>query len=78
MDEHEKQVTFTIDGEPFTVDEKHESAAELLRSAGLDPAQYDLAEIKQNGETKTFADDHEITVKDGDEFVSVRQSAPVA
>jgi hypothetical protein len=38
---------------------------------------YDLAEVKNKGEIKTFKDDQQVVLKDGEEFVTVRQSAPV-
>ena len=50
----------------------------LLRLAGVDPAQYDLAKIKHNGEPKVYRDEKVIDLKDGDAFVTVRQSAQVA
>lgn len=53
-------------------------AASLLRLAGVDPAQYDLAKIKHGGEPKVYRDEKVIDLKDGDAFVTVRQSAPVA
>lgn len=78
--EHEKQkeLTITIDGQPFTTRDDDQEAASLLRLAGVDPAQYDLAEIKRNGETKVYRDEKVINLKDGDAFVTVRQSAQVA
>lgn len=34
-------VSFTIDGRPFTIDDRHETAAALLTLAGLDPGSDD-------------------------------------
>lgn len=77
--EKRKKITITIDGQPFTTRDDDQEAAALLRLAGVDPAQYDLAKIKHNGETKVYRhDDKVIELKDGDAFVTVRQSAQVA
>lgn len=81
MDAHResrKKITITIDGQSFTTRDDDQEAASLLRLAGLDPAQYDLAKIKHNGSPKVFRDEKVIDLKDGDAFVTVRQSAQVA
>jgi|GEM_PF-1713342 len=78
MSDHERrEVHFTIDGKPFESKDDDQEAASLLRLAGLDPAAYDIARIKKNGENKVFKDSHVINIKDGDTFVSVRQVAEV-
>lgn len=74
-----KTVTFTIDGRPFTVDNRKQTAADLLGLAGLDPAGYDLGEVRPgNPEPKRFKDDQPVNIKDGDRFVSIRERAEVA
>ena len=70
-------ISLTIDGRAFTVNTKQQSAAALLVMAGLDPAGYDLADPRP-GELKKYRDDQQVVVKDGDAFVTVRQSATVA
>lgn len=82
-DQHEKHekhenVSITIDGQSFTIGDDDQEAAALLRLAGVDPAQYDLAKIKHNGEPKVYRDEKVIDLKDGDAFVTMRQSAQVA
>lgn len=80
-DHHEsrKKLTISIDGVSYTTRDDDQEAASLLRLAGVDPAQYDLAKIKHNGETKVYRNDEKvIELKDGDAFVTVRQSAQVA
>lgn len=77
-DSSQNSVTITIDGRSYTVDDRHQEAAALLRLAGADPAQYDLGKIKQDGEPHVFRDDHPVELHDGDKFVTVRQSASVA
>ena len=76
--ESRKKFTITIDGERFTSRDDDQEAAALLRQAGVDPGQYDLAKIERNGEYKVYRDERVIDLKDGDEFVTVRQSATVA
>lgn len=72
-------ITFTIDGKAFTVEDGLQTAAALLRLAGLDPSGYDLAEIRPGGaEPKRYKDDQPVRVKDGDKFVSIRERAEVA
>lgn len=75
---HHKPVTITIDGTLYTPDGDHQQASALLWMAGVDPAQYDLAMVKQHGQTQVFNDDKVINLKDGDAYVTVRQSAQVA
>lgn len=79
-DEHEKRkkITFTIDGQAFSTRDDDQEAASLLRLAGVDPSQYDLAKIKHKGAPKVYRDEKVIDLEDGDAFVTVRQSAQVA
>jgi len=76
--EPHKKITITIDGESYTTRDDDQEAASLLRLAGVDPAQYDLAKIKHNGQPKVYRAEKVIDLKDGDAFVTVRQSAQVA
>ena len=75
--EHHKKLVITIDGVRYTTRDNDQEVASLLRLAGVDPAQYDLAKIKKNGETKVYRDAKVLDLEDGDTFVTVRQSAPV-
>lgn len=73
------QIQFTLDGRTLVTTEKKLTAAELLRLGGLDPAGYDLAEVRRGqAEPKRFGDDEEVHIKVGDAFVSIRQRAEVA
>jgi hypothetical protein len=76
--ESRKKLTISIDGVNHVTRDDDQEAAALLRLAGVDPAQYDLAKIKHNGETKVYRDEKVIDLEDGDAFVTVRQSAQVA
>lgn len=71
-------VTFTIDGRSFTLDDPHQIAGDLLRLAGLDPAQYNLARLRPgNAEPQRFKDEQPVQILDGDEFVSIRERTDV-
>jgi len=74
-----KEIRFKLDGRELPTDDSKQLAAALLRLGGLDPGGYDLAEIR-HGQTqpKRYTDDEQVHVKDGDEFVSIRQRAEVA
>lgn len=76
--ESRKRIRITIDGEVFTTSDDDQEAASLLRLAGVDPAQYDLAKIRHNDEPNVYRDEKVVHLKDGDAFVTVRQSAQVA
>jgi hypothetical protein len=70
-------ISFTVDGQTLSVADKHQTAGKLLELAGLDPAQFDLAKTRGH-EGQPYRDDQQVVVKQGDAFVSVRQSAQVA
>jgi hypothetical protein len=72
------KIKITIDSKPHIVHDDDWEAGALLRLAGLDSAEYDLAQIKKNGQLKRFKDGHVVEVEDGDEFESVKQDGPVA
>lgn len=76
--EGRKKITITIDGRSYTTRDDDQEAASLLRLAGVDPATHDLAKLRRGGEPKVYRDEKVIDLKDGDVFVTVRQSAPVA
>lgn len=71
-----RKVHFTIDGESFTTFDDDQEAASLIRLAGLNPADYDLARI--TGEHKTFEDAELVRITDGDEFVTAKHVGGVA
>jgi hypothetical protein len=74
-----KLVRFTIDGRPFTTDDRHQTAAALLKLAGLDPSGYDLGELRPGDpEPKRYKDDRPVNIQEGDKFVSIRERAEVA
>ena len=76
---HRPTVPITIDGRHFEVEAgRHETAADLLRLAGLDPSGYDLAVIRGPGKIHKFEDLQKVNVRPHEKFVSIRQTAPVA
>ena len=80
VEQFRRRIPFTIDGQPFTTDDLSQRASALLRLAGLDPAIFDLGELKgkERPRTQRFDDDEIVSsVKDA-RFISIRQSAPVA
>jgi hypothetical protein len=64
------RVNFTIDGNPYSTRDDDQEAASLLRLAGLDPTEFDLAKVA-DGETKVFKDGKVIDLREGDVFVSI-------
>lgn len=73
-----RNMTITIDSKQYEVQDDDWEARALLLLAGLDPVEYDLAQIKPNGTLKRFKDRQIVKVEDGDEFESVKQDGPVA
>ena len=75
-----RSIPFTIDGQPFTTDDVSQTAADLLKLAGLDPANYDLGELRgmEHPQTRRFADNELVEIEKDARFVSIRQSGDVA
>ncbi|MFJ6347122.1 hypothetical protein ACIQLM_16490 [Pseudarthrobacter oxydans] len=69
-------ITLTVDNVQFTVSAKHQTAGAILTLAGLDPAMYELAKL--HGDGAPYKGDQQVIVHEGDAFVTVRTSAPVA
>jgi hypothetical protein len=76
--DHHQNLQITIDGRPFSVENRQYTAAELLALAGLPAAGYDLTRVGKHGEVETFRDEEKVNVKDGDIFVSVNRQGTVA
>lgn len=72
------KITFTIDGLSYTTMDDDQEAAALLRLAGLSPQEYDLARIRPGEEPKVYKDVKVLNLREGETFVSVKQSSPVA
>lgn len=73
-----RKVRFTIDGERHTTWDDDQTAAALLRLAGVDPTKYDLARVNAAGDPETFTGEQVVTIHDGDEFVTAKHIGGVA
>ena len=75
-----RPIPFTIDGQPFTTSDISQKASALLRLAGLDPAIYDLGELrgKEQPQPKRFDDDELVAIEKDARFVSIREKSDVA
>lgn len=73
-----QKIRFTIDGEPHTSYDDDQTAAALLRLAGVDPAGYDLARVLEVGEPEKFQGEQIVKIKNGNEFVTAKRVGGVA
>ena len=75
-----REIPFTIDGQPYKTKDYSQKAWELLRLAGLDPANYDLGELegKDQPKTRRYDDDELVEIEKDARFVSIREKGPVA
>jgi hypothetical protein len=73
-----RKVLFSVDGQPFTSWDDDQTAAALLRLAGVDPTGYDLARVNGVNGPETFAGDQLVNINDGDDFVTAKRTGPVA
>lgn len=73
-----EKVHFTIDGQTHTSYDDDQTAAALMRLAGVDPAGYDLARVLPNGTTEPFSDQQIVKIKNHDEFVTAKHVGGVA
>lgn len=64
-------VTFTIDGIQYTVEDRTQSAADLLELAGLTAADHDLALVVKGKVKKRFADDQIVHIHPGAQYVTI-------
>lgn len=80
VDPSRRSIPFTIDGQPYSTDDLSQTAADILRLAGLNPDTYDLGELigKERPETKRFADKELVEIEKDARFVSIRQKGDVA
>lgn len=77
MPEKHADITISIDGHSYGTRDDHQKAGVLLRLAGLDPNVTDLAKTKGDGDVKTYRDEQDVQLHDGDKFVSVPQKIEV-
>jgi hypothetical protein len=77
-DNGQPSITFTIDGVPYTTNDRRQTAEELLRLAGVDPADHDLARVVGHGNVKPLNDNDEIQITPDAKFISLfRGPTPV-
>lgn len=70
--------TFEVDDEPIETNEHVLPAAEILRLADRDPADFDLRRIR-GGPKETLHDDEEVRINSGLAFVTISTGpTPVA
>jgi hypothetical protein len=63
-------VTFTLVGVEYTVDDRRQPAAEVLRLAGLDPTDYDLLRVVGKDNEKRYKDQEEVQLVPGGRYLS--------
>ncbi len=73
-----RKIRYSIDGEPYTSWDEDQTAAALLRQAGVDPTSYDLARINGANGPETLTGEQMVIIRDGDEFVTAKHTGPVA
>lgn len=72
-------IAFTIDGRAYETRDRRQPAADLLSLGGVDPAFYDLGELRgQRPKPARYADDELVQIHPGARFVTIRQNADVA
>jgi hypothetical protein len=70
---HDHEVDITIDGSPYTVDEREMTVRELLALAGKDPVTFYLVQIVGKKERVSYKDkpDEEIKLHEKSKFITV-------
>jgi len=72
-------IAFTIDGRDYETRDRRQPVADLLRLAGVEPALYDLGELRgQRPEPTRYADTDIVEIHPGARFVTIREKADVA
>lgn len=73
-----RKLHFSIDGEEHTTYDDNQEPADLLRLAGVDPTQYDIARLLRAGGSETLPGDQIVQIADGDRFVTAKHIGGVA
>jgi hypothetical protein len=72
-------VEFSIDGRNYETRDRRQPSTDLLRLAGVDPALYDLGELRgHRPEPARYGDEQVVEIHPGARFVTIRQNADVA
>ncbi len=79
LSELRRPIEFTIDGRSYTTTDSKQPARDLLRLGGLDPAYFDLGELKgHRPEPLRYSDETIVEVHNKARFVAIRHRADVA
>ncbi len=79
VSELHRPIEFTIDGRSYKTTDPKQPARDLLRLGGLDPADFDLGELKgHRAEPVRYSDDTVVEVHHKARFVAIRHRADVA
>lgn len=71
-EQNQPMVTFTVDGDEYTTNDRRQTAAEWLALAGVSSDEHDLARILGHGEVeRRFSDGDDIQLTPGAAFVSI-------
>lgn len=73
-----RRVRFTVDGQRYTTDDRTQPARAILELAGLAADTFDLTRVRRKGQVERFDDDETVTIRPGDDFLSLRCQATVA
>jgi hypothetical protein len=65
-----RPVTVTLDGVEYTVEDRRQPAADVLRLAGLDPADYDLMRVVGKDKEQRYHDQEEVQLVPGGSYLS--------
>ena len=65
-----KKLKIIIDGNTFSITDRDQEAASLLRLANRDPHEFDLFLVKANGVEAKIRDSQIVNLKDGERFVT--------
>lgn len=79
VSELRRPIEFTVDGRPYRTTDPEQPAADLLRLGGLDPARFDLGELKgHRPEPVRYTDETLVKIHNKARFVGIRHRADVA
>jgi hypothetical protein len=66
----QQPLTITLDGREYTVEDRRQPAADVLRLAGLDPADYDLLRMVGKDQDKRYHDQEEVQLVPHGKYLS--------
>ena len=67
----QRSITITLDGVEYTVKDRRQLAADVLRLSGLDPTDYDLLRIVGKGREKRYGDLEEVRLVPRGKYLSL-------